>query len=118
MRSIKLFRPDTIFTHSVDDPHPDHRAVYGILLRIRESLGFPCEVYSFDIWNVFNIKKRRNPRLLVDISSTFVRKLDALSMFKSQRVALFTLLWSVYLKAFVAGRRRGVRYAEVFYRVR
>ncbi|HIH24915.1 TPA: hypothetical protein HA251_07820 [Candidatus Woesearchaeota archaeon] len=64
------------------------------------------------------MKKRRNPRLSVDISSTFVRKLDALSAFKSQKVALFTLVWSVYTKAIANGLRRGTRYAEVFYKVR
>lgn len=118
VRRIKEFRPDAIFTHSSDDPHPDHRAVHKLVLRMRESIGGPCEIYTFDIWNVFNVRKRRNPRLSVDISSTFVRKLDALSAFRSQKVALFTLVWSVYTKAIANGLRRGTRYAEVFYKVR
>jgi LmbE family N-acetylglucosaminyl deacetylase len=117
LRSIQQFKPDTIFTHSSDDPHPDHRVVHAIVLRIHDGLGFPCEVYTFDIWNLFNLK-RRSPKLVVDVSSTFVRKLDALSTFKSQKVALFTLLWSVYVRAIIGGLRRGVRFAEVFYRVR
>jgi LmbE family N-acetylglucosaminyl deacetylase len=118
VRQIQQFRPDTILTHSSDDPLPDHRAVHNIVLGLHSGLGSPCEVYTFDIWNLFNLRKRRNPRLVVDISSTFVRKLDALSAFKSQRVALFTLLWSVYVKAILSGLRLGTRYAEVFYKVR
>ena len=76
------------------------------------------EVYAFDVWTLFNVKKRRNPKLIIDITNTFARKLDALSAFRSQKVAVFTLLWSVYAKAIYYGFKRGARYAEVFYRVR
>ena len=64
------------------------------------------------------MQKRRNAKMIIDISHTFARKLDALSAFRSQRVAVFTLLWSVYAKAIYYGVKRGVRYAEVFYKVR
>jgi LmbE family N-acetylglucosaminyl deacetylase len=118
LRHIHEFKPQRILTHSADDPHPDHRAVHHIVMDLYEKGGLKCEIYTFDIWNLFNIKKRRNPRLIVDISKTFTRKLDALSAFRSQKVALFTLLWSVYTKAIYYGLKRGVRYAEVFYKVR
>jgi len=118
LRHIHAFRPDRIITHSSDDPHPDHRNVHKIVLDLYEKGKLRCEVYTFDIWNLFDVRKRRNPKLMVDISQTFTRKLDALSTFKSQKVALFTLLWSVYTKAAYYGMRSGVRYAEVFYKVR
>jgi LmbE family N-acetylglucosaminyl deacetylase len=118
LRHIQKFKPDRIFTHSSDDPHPDHRAVYNMVMDIHTRGKLTCEVFTFDVWNLFNIKKRHNPRLVVDISQTFARKLDALSVFRSQKVALFTLLWSVYTKAAYYGLKRGVRYAEVFYKVR
>lgn len=117
-RHLTDFKPDYIFTHAADDPHPDHRAVYRIALDVYSRAGLRCEVYSFDVWTLFNIKKRRNPKLAIDITQTFTRKLDALSTFKSQKVALFTLLWSVYAKAIYYGLKRNVRYAEVFYKVR
>ena len=118
LKHIHTFKPDRIFTHSSDDPHPDHRAVHHIVQDLYTHGNLDCEVYTFDVWNLFNIKKRRNPKLVVDITPTFTRKLDALSAFRSQKVALFTLLWSVYLKAFYYGMKRGVRYAEVFYKVK
>jgi LmbE family N-acetylglucosaminyl deacetylase len=118
LRHIHSFRPQRILTHSADDPHPDHRAVYYIVQDLYAYGKLQCEVYTFDIWNMFNIKKRRCPRLVVDISKTFTRKLDALSTFRSQKVAVFTLLWAVYIKAIYFGMKRGVRYAEVFYKVK
>jgi LmbE family N-acetylglucosaminyl deacetylase len=118
LRIVHEFKPDRILTHAPDDPHPDHRAVYEIVLEMYKRAGLHAEVYSFDIWTFINLKKRKSPRLIVDISQTFVRKLDALSAFRSQRLALFTLIWSVYVKAIWYGAKRGVRYAEVFYKMR
>jgi len=117
LRHCKDFKPDRIFTHASDDPHPDHRAVHKMLLTVHKDLRYPCEVYTFDVWNLFSLK-RRKPKLVVDISATFTRKLDAISMFRSQKVAVFVLLWSVYTKAFFNGLRRNCRYAELFHKVR
>jgi LmbE family N-acetylglucosaminyl deacetylase len=117
-RHIQQFKPEVILTHAPDDPHPDHRAVYNMVMDIHKRGKLSCEVYVFDVWTLFNLRKRRNPKLILDISHTFARKLDALSTFKSQRVALFTLLWSVYAKAIYYGLKRGTRYAEIFYKVR
>jgi LmbE family N-acetylglucosaminyl deacetylase len=117
LKHLRAFRPDRIITHASDDLHPDHRAVHAMALDLHKALAFPCEVYTFDVWNIIN-RKRTAPRLVVDITHTFTKKLDALSCFKSQKVALFTLLWSVYVKAILHGMKRGVRYAEVFHKVR
>jgi LmbE family N-acetylglucosaminyl deacetylase len=118
LHHIKVLNPDVILTHAPDDPHPDHRAVYKIVTDIYTQAKLSCEMYVFDIWTLFSITKRKNPKLLIDISHTFSRKLDALSAFRSQRVALFTLLWSVYAKAIYYGVKGGARYAEVMYKVR
>lgn len=115
---IRDFNPDIILTHSSDDPHPDHRAVNKLLMLMYERAGLKCEVFTFDVWNLFNLTKRRNPKLVVNITQVFKKKLDALDMFRSQRHALFLLLWSVYTKAIFWGIRSGNRYAEVYYKVR
>jgi LmbE family N-acetylglucosaminyl deacetylase len=49
-RHLTDFKPDYIFTHAADDPHPDHRAVYRIALDVYSRAGLRCEVYSFDVW--------------------------------------------------------------------
>lgn len=117
-RQIKELDPQQIYTHSIDDPHPDHRAAYKILMQAYDISGLKAEVYTFDVWNLFNLLKRRNPKLVVDITQTFKKKLDAIDAFRSQKIALIALLWSVYTKAVFWGLKRGTRYAEVYYKVR
>jgi len=114
---VKRFNPDLILTHSNDDPHPDHRAVYRLAVAMCEGASPSCEMWTFDIWNLWNLK-RRTPRKVIDITDTFRRKLDAIVAFKSQKVAIITLIVPVYARAFFWGLRRHVRYAEGYYRVR
>lgn len=117
VKNLLALQPDLILTHASDDPHPDHRAVHRIVMQLYKDAGLRCEAYSFNVWNPFNLK-RRAPKLVVDVTATFKRKLDAIAAFKSQRTALLMLLWSVYTKAIFWGLRRRVRYAEVYYKVR
>ena len=114
---VERFAPDLIITHSSDDPHPDHRAVHKIVLHVHDSTKLRCEVWTFDIWNLWNLK-RRTPRVIIDVTDTFRRKLDAIEAFKSQKVAIVTLLLPVYARAILWGLRRHVRFAEGFYKVR
>ncbi len=115
---IRKCKPSKIFIHSLDDPHPDHRAVYHILTKIVEEIKFNGEIYCFDVWNVLNFRKRNSPKLVVDISSTFRNKIDAFKVHKSQKLAIWTLMWNVYLKALLNGFNNGVKYAEVFYKIK
>lgn len=111
-------RPSRIFTHSHDDPHPDHRALNKLVLETLEKMKYKSEVYVFDIWNILNTKNQHYPKIIVDISDTFKMKVKALKMFESQKVALTSLLWSIYVKAWINGKKSKTRYAETFYRIR
>ena len=111
-------RPSRIFIHSHDDPHPDHRALNKIVLETLDKMKYKCDVYIFDIWNFFNTKKQHHPKIIVDISSTFNIKVKALKMFVSQKRTLFTLMWSVYLKAWLLGKKNNMKFAEAFYKIR
>jgi len=115
---ILKYRPARVFTHSIDDPLPDHRAANKCVVETLDKMRYDCDVYMFDVWNIFNFKKRNYVRIVIDISHTFNTKLKALKMFKSQGVTLFSLMWSVYLKAWTHGRKINVKYAEVFYKIR
>lgn len=117
-RFILKYRPARIFTHSVDDPHHDHRAVNKIVIETLDRMKYKCEVYMFDIWNVFNFKKRRYAKIIVDISSTFALKIKALRLFRSQWHALFSLMWSVYFRAWIHGKKINTKYGEAFYKIR
>lgn len=111
-------QPSLIFTHSHDDPHPDHRALTKLLLETLDRMKYKCDVYAYDVWTIFNTKKQHHPKIIVDISGTFAMKVKALRMFESQKLSLFTLMWSVYLKAWLLGKQNGMRYAEAFYKIR
>ncbi len=117
-RIILKNNPSKIFTHSVDDPHPDHRAVYNILAKIIDEISYKGELYSFEIWNPFNLKKREKPKLVVDISSAFDKKIKAIKLHKSQKISVISLLWNIYRKDFFNGLSNSCRYAEVFYKIR
>lgn len=115
---IKTKKPIKIFTHSSDDPHPDHKVVHKTVMKAIEQADYNCDVYTFDIWNPINLINRKKPKMYVDVSKTFGKKIEALKCFRSQKVSLILLLWSVYIKALVSGIESKNKFAEVFYKVR
>lgn len=124
---IKRLKSVRIFTHASDDAHPDHRAAFRLVLKMYKRLGLKSELYMFEVWHLLNLKKRNKPKLVVDTSSTFKTKVEALKAFKSQ-IDLFTLynylvlnnffFFLIHIKDMLNGIKYGTKYAEVFYRVR
>lgn len=116
---ITRVKPSKIFTHSIDDPHPDHKNVYNFTMELADKINYKGEIYSYNVWNFsFNFRKRDSPKLVVDISDTFKAKVEAFKKHKSQGLAILSLMWGIYFKAFLRGLQNKVKYAEVFYRVR
>ena len=114
---IKKKKPVKIFTHSIDDPHPDHQAVYKIVSGVIKKHKIKTDTYSFDIWNPLNIRKRNTPKLVVDITDTYSTKIKACQVHKSQKLAMLSLSWNIRFKAFANGLKNDVKYAEVFYKI-
>jgi N-acetylglucosamine malate deacetylase 1 len=116
---LKRIKPSKIFTHSIDDPHPDHRAVYAFTMELTDKANYKGEVYSFNVWNLFlNLRKRDNPKMVVNITDTFRTKVEAFKKHKSQRPAILSLMWNVYLQAIMNGFNNHMKYAEVFHRIK
>ncbi len=111
--------PTKIFTHSVDDPHPDHQAVYKLMMSLLHELPRKTELYSFDVWTVLNVRKRNLPKLVVDISQTYPVKWKAFAEHRSQTnlPGLIVLDWKIHLLARLNGFNYGMKYAEVFNRL-
>lgn len=103
-----------IFTHSVDDPHPDHQTVYSIVKELIKNNNVKSDIYMFDVWNPVRLRKRNLPQLVVDITETFKTKIRAFKTHQSQKMTIFTLLWNVYAQALIQGLNHGYKYAEVF----
>ncbi|MFH1440064.1 MAG: PIG-L deacetylase family protein [Candidatus Woesearchaeota archaeon] len=109
--------PSKIFTHSQDDPHPDHRAVNKIIREIIDKTNQTAELYSFDVWNPLTARGRDRPMLVVDISDTFHLKIKALKAHKSQKLTLLTMIPATYARAIINGLNNHCRYAEIFYKI-
>tara|TARA_Y100000310_G_C20696019_1_gene825805 strand:+ start:5177 stop:5827 length:651 start_codon:yes stop_codon:yes gene_type:complete len=115
---IRKEKPSKIFTHNLDDPHPDHRAVLHIVLDLVKELRYNGDVYSFNVWNPLNFRKRNSPKLIVDVSKTFNKKIEAFMAHRSQKPTIITLLWNVYFQAYYNGLKNHFKYAEVFYKLK
>ncbi|MDP3734024.1 MAG: PIG-L deacetylase family protein [Nanoarchaeota archaeon] len=115
---IHSLKPVKIFTHSSEDPHPDHRATHAITLDLYEKLSYRPEVYIYSVWNPFSFKTIY-PALYSNISTTLRLKLQALRTFRSQKIHLAYPLLLLLLRAVRDGfKMRGARFAEKFFRIK
>lgn len=118
IKILERYKPTKIFTHSGEDPHPDHKVVCQIILQIVDKLSFKPEIYTYSIWNPLSYKNKY-PKMYEDITSTFPLKLKALKIYRSQRYnAVYPLLLMIYYRALRNGFKIGKKFAEQFYRVR
>ena len=113
---IRKYQPSKIFTHSKLDQHEDHRATNEIVFKALSSMSNKdISVFVFEVWNVLN---ETRPRMYVDVSKTFKKKIQAMKMFKSQKLSVYSLFMQVILRAVFSGFHAKCRYAERFYKIR
>ena len=110
-------RPTKIFTHSHEDPHPDHKAVHEITLEVFNELRQKPELYMYSIWNPVSFKTHY-PSLYVDVSKTFSLKLKALWKFKSQKVHVLYPFFLLMYKSIKDGMKMRTRFGEHFFRIK
>jgi len=115
---IRKYNPVKIFTHAIDDPHPDHQAVHRVVMTVVDRINKKYEVYTFPVWNPINLIARNKPKLIIDITKTLKKKVLAFKIHKSQKVTILSLFWVVYIRAFFNGFNNKMKYAEVFYKIR
>lgn len=123
-RAILKYKPKKIITHAEDDALPDHVLVNKVILEVydelknKKLLSSNIGIYSFGVWRFFKLTNRLSPKLFVDISDFFQKKLEVLEVFKSQKSSMILLKWSVYLKAIIAGLKHKSQFAEEFHKLR
>jgi len=115
---IRKYEPEKIFLHSHDEIHKDHREVNIIVMKVINRMKYNGEIYLFDVWNIFSLKRRVIPRVFVNIDDYFSKKVEALKLFKSQKITHLSLFWTVYMKAVINGFISNSRFAEKFLRIR
>jgi len=106
-----------ILTHSFDDPHPDHQAVVKFVMDLTKNMD-SVEVFSFNIWNPLILRRSRAPKMYVDITHTFSKKIKALRVFKSQKRVVLLMFGGLLFGAMMKGIRNGTRFAEGFVKIK
>jgi len=118
LKILTKTKPTKIFTHSSEDPHPDHKAVCAMTMEIREKLEHKPELYIYSVWNPVSFKTQY-PSFYVDISKTFGDKLNALKTFRSQKFhAVYPLFIPVLFRAIKDGFKLRKLFGEHFFRVK
>ena len=121
-KRLRELKPDKIYVPAPNDTHPDHKAIGALVLDLVDDNRIRADVYAYYVYP--NLRQVKAPRLVVDVSDTYRRKLAALRAFRSQ-ISLFSYLITnniVFLYALLrnglAGFLRGVRFAETFHKIR
>ncbi len=117
VRAIKENNPSKIFTHSTDDPHKDHQAVNNIVISIAKELQYTGSIFTFDVWNPFNLRNRNLPKLVVDIKETLPLKVKAFTCHRSQVPTLLIMMPSIYIRALLTGLQYGKGFCEKFTKI-
>jgi LmbE family N-acetylglucosaminyl deacetylase len=116
LQIIKKDNPAKIFTHSASDAHPDHRAIYNLIMDLIEENKIKSEVYSFEVWTLLKFRKTDLPQLVVDVTGTFNKKLEAYDLHESQvnLPLMIPMRFRMILQAKFNGWHHGHKYTEVF----
>ncbi len=111
--------PQKIFTHSHEDPHPDHQRVHEITLSLLEQVpeSNQPEVYIYSVWNPVSLRTI-HPSLYVKTAGHFWTKMRALAAFRSQKLHIAYPVLLVLLKSIIDGFKMKSSSAERFYRIR
>ncbi|MBU0459343.1 MAG: PIG-L family deacetylase [Nanoarchaeota archaeon] len=116
---IKTLQPQKIFTHSIQDPHPDHKAVYKLTLDIYDKIKGKRkpELYTYSIWNPVSLKTSF-PALFVNITKTFSLKMKALKTFRSQKIHIAYPVFLLIFRAIKEGFKIRTMFGEKFFRIK
>lgn len=110
---LDKYKPRAVYFHSSKDGHKDHLAVHNTMEEIIGKMKERPEIYTYQI-NLFDFSEK-DPKIIVDVSAEFKKKLAAVEQFKSQRIWTAPLKFMILLKGIFFGRRHGFKFAEYFY---
>jgi len=120
-KRLRELRPSKVYIPAPNDAHPDHKAISAL---VQETLGCrkECDLYCYYVYPV--LRHVKAPRLYVDVTKTYWKKLDGIKAFRSQ-ISFFTYAITnnlVYIYALLrnglTGFLHGTRWTETFYKLR
>lgn len=112
---IRKYRPKKVFTHTAGDPHRDHKAVNRIVTEVLEKIKYKGELLTFEVWNITD---ENLPKIYVDVTPYFRKKIELTRTYESQKHFIYPLLLPIILRAWMYGRKNRCRYAERFYKIK
>lgn len=121
IRHIREFRPDAVFTHSMND-YSDHMAVHRVSTEGWFHAALPCAMEKDPVWKTVPlyefevIKPIIRPSLVVDVTDTFAFKKRAMEVYGSQAGIVGGVFQLMEGRALERGYSIGVRYGEAFIR--
>lgn len=124
---IEKIKPEIVYTHHMGDLNIDHRITFKAVLTacrpienmsVKKILSF--EIPSSTEWNSYSIINSFNPNVFEDISRTIDKKLDAMSVYKSEVRSNPhpRSLEKIKALAEIRGAISGMNYAEAFILIR
>ncbi|MEK6937744.1 MAG: PIG-L deacetylase family protein [Nanoarchaeota archaeon] len=119
LQLLETEKPTKIFTHSQEDPHPDHKAINQITLQLWEKLpkAVRPEIYTYSIWNPVSFRNNY-PSFYVNISQYFGIKLKALKTYRSQKFHIIYPVLLLFFRAIKDGLKVHSLYGERFFRIK
>lgn len=109
---ITRFRPDIILTHSANDQHQDHTAVYEATLRAARNHSTILCYESPSVTRAFS------PTVFVDVANYIDVKIESIRQHRDQRSKSYVQDERVRGVASYRGGQAKIRYAEAFESVR
>lgn len=122
VKRLRALRPSKVYIPGLNDGHPDHKAIARLILEVVEKSRLKVDVYAYYVYPTTHHPKKA--KLIVDVSETYWKKLEAIRVFKSQ-IHFFTHAFTnnlVYVYALAKNKMdgflHGVRWAETFYKIK
>jgi N-acetylglucosamine malate deacetylase 1 len=78
VQAIEAFRPEVVYLPWRHEGHPDHHALFVVVTRALEHLGFQGLALGYEVWNAML------PDVVVDTTGVFEQKRRAMSCHASQ----------------------------------
>jgi LmbE family N-acetylglucosaminyl deacetylase len=117
MKIVNAYAPDTLYSPSMVEPNPDHRAAAALSMEIQKSVteGFFTAGPSGLRVVFYEVALPVRPNLLVDITRVYRRKRSAVRKYRSQLRVMDYLGHITALNTVRSLTVKGARYVEAFW---
>lgn len=118
--TVTEYEPDILITHHRDDTHPEHRNIFQLVsnatVNTKINTGKPNMLLCADTYNEILLESTFNPNVYIDISSYFIKKIEAIEQHKSQTFEMWKKI-ATNQNTLLGSRLPNVTFAEGFIQI-